>query len=151
VGAFLYRDLVQQFLPFPIEKFDRAHALEDAFARAWDAQHGPDDERFAQSFYALWTDFPGKATPALLLNTTRVATGEPMVISNLALKPGQFGQLQTLSSLDASLAPSLAAAVGLSARFPLLTPAGTILTPDAPDRRPKQRYVDGGYFDNSGL
>jgi hypothetical protein len=151
VGAFLYRDLVQQFLPFPIEKFDRAHALEDAFASAWDGQPDPGDQRFARSFYDLWTDFPGKATPALLLNATRVATGQPMVISNLDLKPGQFGQLQTLSSLDPSLAPSLAAAVGLSARFPLLTPAGTILTPDAPDRRPKQRYVDGGYFDNSGL
>src|SRR5215831_9510039 len=110
VGAFLYRDLVQQFLPFPIEAFDRAHALEDAFASAWDARPGGGDPRFARSFYHLWDDLPGKATPALLLNSTRVATGEPMTITNLGLPVGQFGQLQTLSSLDADLAPSLAAA-----------------------------------------
>ena len=149
VGAFLYRDLVQRFLPFPIRSFDRARALEDAFAAAW--RGARESDRFARSFYDLWGEFPGAAPPALLLNSTAVATGAPMIVSNLELEPGPLRQFETLASIDPALAPSLAAAAGLSARFPLLTPAGSILTPKAADQRPKRRFVDGGYFDNSGL
>jgi hypothetical protein len=35
--------------------------------------------------------------------------------------------------------------MGLSARFPIVTPAGTITAPEG-----KTRFVDGGYYENSG-
>ena len=47
---------------------------------------------------------------------------------------------------------SLSTAVSLSARFPWLTPAGSLTTDCREDGRSRtSRLVDGGYFDNSGV
>lgn len=43
---------------------------------------------------------------------------------------------------------TLAKAVSLSARFPLISPHGNIISPDG---KLIDRVVDGGYFDNSGM
>lgn len=150
LGAWLYPDLVQRFLPFPINSFDRARALEAGFERAWTTETG--GHEFSRSFYDLWQDFPRQAVPALFLNTTRVETGDRMVICNLSLHDERFTQLSTLSDIDPTLTLPLSAAVGLSARFPEVTPAGYIPVGKDGHGRPigKWRYADGGYFENSG-
>jgi hypothetical protein len=146
----LYPDLLQRFLPFPINNFDRARALEEGLERAWKEETGGDE--FKQSFYDLWKDFSREATPALFLNTTRVETGDRMVISNLYPIHERFSQLASLAEIDWSLTLPLSTAACLSARFPIVTPAGYI--PRSADARgrsvERQRYVDGGYFENSG-
>jgi hypothetical protein len=58
----------------------------------------------------------------------------------------EAGRLLTLSEVIPEIDLPLATAAVLSARFPLITPAGTL-----PGPGPKRRFVDGGYFENSGL
>ena len=119
---------------------------------------------------------PAKLAPALVLNATIVSTGERIVIS-----PFQIDAPYKLSHFPVGGAPeagqstggiSLSTAIALSARFPWVTPAGTIegdpiifggkREPQADDRnsdtvvpasakRPRLQLVDGGYADNSGV
>jgi predicted acylesterase/phospholipase RssA len=146
----LYPDLAQRFLPFPVERFDRARALEIGFEEAWTETTG--GHEFSNGFYELWRDFPREATPALFLNTTRVETGERMVVTNLYPLDERFNRLTTLADVSWTMNVPLSTAATLSARFPLVTPAGYFPIGADARGRPvdKQRYVDGGYFENSG-
>lgn len=150
LGAALYPDLAQRFLPFPIYSFDRALALEEGLEQSWKEATGGNE--FGQPFAKLWEDFPRRAAPALFLNTTRVETGDRMVISNLYPIDERFNNLSNLSDIDPSITVPLSTATFLSARFPIVTPAGFIpIGRDANgDWVGKHRYVDGGYFENSG-
>lgn len=150
VAAGLYPDVVQRFLPFPINRFDRARALEEGLELSWkDVTNG---DEFAQPFSSLWRDFIRQATPALFLNTTRVETGDRMVISNLYPLHERFNRLTPLTEIDSTMTLPLSTAACLSARFPIVTPAGFVPIYDDAEGHwtEKQRYVDGGYFENSG-
>jgi hypothetical protein len=58
-----------------------------------------------------------------------------------AMRPGSAARRQSLAGL-----------VHHSARFPVVSPAGTVPIQDAPAGVPPSfRLVDGGYFDNSGV
>ena len=144
--------------------FSRARALEEGFEWAWrreaERHDGWAQNLFARSFYDLWPSFEQGATPALLLNTTEVSTGQRMVITNLFPDNPLYsdGQLRTerdthnittLAKLAPALDLRLSTAVALSARFPFITPAGSI-TSAVEGRTTKRRFVDGGYYDNSG-
>jgi hypothetical protein len=65
-----------------------------------------------------------------------------------------FHQALDLGALAPAGALRLSTAVGLSARFPVVTPVGNVVvkepgtTPDARER--VRQFADGGYFDNSG-
>jgi hypothetical protein len=162
LASLLLPDLAQRFLPWAIDRFDRGRALEGAFEKAWaegtrgdgDA-HGGDE--FARPFYFLNQDFANRCVPALFLNTTRVETGDRMVISTLYPSDPGFSGLQSLAEIDPGMSLNLSAAVGLSARFPVITPSGFLpICEPIRQTRPvptlaKYRYVDGGYFENSGI
>jgi hypothetical protein len=150
LAAGLYPDLVQRFLPIPVQRFDRALALEQSLEQSWTASTG--GYQMSQPFYDLWPDFAHQSVPALFLNTTRVETGDRMVISNLYPLDERFDRLESLADVDLSLTPRLSTAACLSGRFPLITPAGYIPVGKDARGRPveKKRYVDGGYFENSG-
>jgi Patatin-like phospholipase len=158
LASLLYPDLLQRFLPRPIERFDRARAAEDALRYYWNRATGDDqpggDDMFGKNF--LLSDlyksgFETGSTPALFLNTTRVETGEQLVVSNL--NPAGSSQeqnhrlngLKSLADLDPTLSLPLVSAAYTSARFPVVAPAG-YLKP----KGEKMRFVDGGYFENSG-
>jgi hypothetical protein len=167
LASMLYPDLLQRFLFFPVQRFDRARALEDSVGYYWNMATG--SEEFYKDFhlYDLYQDkvskqstFANGSTPALFLNVTRVETGEQMVISNLNPSdpnPDRNSRLNGLTSLadvDPTMSFPLCTAACLSARFPLVTPAG-YLPAKVPDdlgnvKDGKFRYVDGGYFENSG-
>ncbi|MDT5060755.1 MAG: hypothetical protein QOH63_1214 [Acidobacteriota bacterium] len=164
LAATLYPDLLQRFLFFPVQRFDRSRAAEDALGYYWKRATGGDE--FYKNFYLtdLYKDFARQSTPALFLNTTRVETGEQMVVSNLnprspegSPNAGLNGRLNGLTSLaDAHPAISmpLSTAAYLSARFPIVASAGylpvQLKDKDGKIREGKFRYVDGGYFENSG-
>src|SRR5262249_184754 len=81
-----------------------------------------------------------------------VETGQRMVISSLDLWGKNNSPIENLSGLlsinHLKVAPpnlSLSTAAFLSARFPVITPPGSL-----GDHEYKSRYVDGGYFENSG-
>jgi hypothetical protein len=149
LAAGLYPDLAQRFLPFPIGRFDRARALERGFEHAWTSE--TDGDEFSNSFHDLWKDFPRESVPALFLNTTRVETGERMIISNLSTHDDpNITWIENLADIDSSISLPLSTAACLSARFPFITPAGYVIKSDKGGHEEKYRFVDGGYFENSG-
>jgi hypothetical protein len=153
LASLLYPDLLQRFLPFPVQRFDRGRAAEDALGYYWRETTGED--HFGKNY--LLSDlyksgFETGSTPALFLNTTRVETGEQMVVSSLNPagsdneRNERLNGLKSLADLDQTLALPLVSAAYTSARFPVVAPAG-YLKPRGGD---KVRFVDGGYFENSG-
>lgn len=147
VGMGLFPDLFQRFLPFRIPSWDRALGLEVGLEKAWSDVVG--DTGLAQPFGSLWKDFSNQAVPALLLNSTRVTTGERVLISPLYPLDERFNRLVTLQDLIGGRAVRLSTAAFLSSRFPLITPEGELPRP-AGSSAPPERLVDGGYFENSG-
>jgi hypothetical protein len=175
VGAALFPDFLQRFLPFPVKQFDRARALQEGFSSAWnsvDAVHNDSTQLnpFKQPFLSMWK--ATGATPALLLNVTNVERGTRSALAPFGLVEGLGGTgnltesfFQTLGEKDfygmnglGFLRPdattegikdlTLSTAVSLSARFPWITPAATLTFHDPQDT---SRFVDGGYFENSGI
>jgi len=144
LAAFLFPDLVQRFLPFPVERFDRARALEASWEDAWRTRMGND--RLAEPFDALWKGERAYRIPSLLLNATWVETGQRMIASNLAVDAGIFNDTaDVFSFIDYPIPASTAA--HLSARFTYVSPAGSLRKRNA---KTAAHVVDGGYFENSG-
>jgi len=137
-AGMLYPDLVQRFLPVAFLP-DRAHALETAWESAYREVTGSD--RFARPLTALTQPQPW---PVMLFNTTSVELGERFVASQAALPDGVGRARDLLNLLERDL--PLSAAAGASARFPGVSPAGTLEV----DGRLMDRVVDGGYYENYG-
>ena len=147
VVSTLFVDLPLRAMPcvdnFCFESLSRAIALEKTFELRWDETADSWGNPFADSIGDL--SAKNNNVPGLLLNTTEVESGESVVLSNIG----------TLEDTDvrwfANRAPDinlrLSTAVGLSARFPFLSPAASYDTSDDI----KRRLVDGGYYDNSGV
>jgi hypothetical protein len=154
-------------------RFDRARALEYSFEAAWREGTGDSKDRFAAPLYVLRNRDETGNVPALFLNTARVQAGERMAVStHQVLSPTlnptlgsplldrtrtDPGGLPTLSDMHPDASLPLSTAVALGARFPYITPSGYLtVQPGTSAAAPipsriKLRYVDGGYFDNSGL
>lgn len=144
----LYPDLAQRFIPASFERWDRARGLELALEHSWRDVVGDstaDSVGLTRSFYALPVGDSSVSVPVLMLNTTHVQTGQRMVVSHVQPDSADFNGLPSLAMLNDSLHAPLSSAAFLSARFPFVTPEGTLTA-----RGGVQRYVDGGYFDNSG-
>jgi hypothetical protein len=141
---------------------DRASALEDAFAAAWDdewlagsAARGRFDRPFLAAWYATgWLD---PRLPLLFQNGAEVASGRRIITAPVLLAPGapqmdrgtRVGEFAAATDL-LGLAGSdvrLSTSVTNSARFPYLTPAGIIQGPNGK----VTQVVDGGYVDNLGI
>ena len=158
VAGTLFPDFTQAFLPVAVPAFDRARWIERAFEHAWTAADLAGPNPFEQSMLKAWT--PSDAAPALLINTTETDSGRRVVISPFAIGSGPDVVRFPLEDRWVSNPRrrcrgheiSLSTAVGLSARFPWLTPAGSLTSECGPFGKPiKTRLVDGGYFDNSGV
>ncbi|MEM9780203.1 MAG: hypothetical protein AAF813_09800, partial [Pseudomonadota bacterium] len=166
-AALLFPDLLARFWPQPIVSADRATALERAFEGHY-ARAVPDGTGLTRDVLTRW-NWRGD-TPMLLLNTTDVSTGSRMLISSPLpdfphKRMATYRQLSDCYGEGACEAPSLSTAMLLSARFPVVTPAGSIALPSCnrdtsntllcdpggEHARPKARFVDGGYYENSGL
>ncbi|MBR0647713.1 hypothetical protein [Plastoroseomonas hellenica] len=141
---------------------DRSRYLERAVDRAWRDRTGRALEQL--SFEGVWEGTRGDV-PALMLLTTDVATGRRVAVSHVTMPgradapvsgcaelPGfdqpvaEIARMRTLAEDVPGIDMPLSTAALLSARFTLLSPAGTLPCPG-----PRRRLVDGGYFENSGL
>jgi hypothetical protein len=182
VWGALFPDFLQRFIPHPMPFLDRARLLEHAFERAWT---GDGENPMTRGLFDLCgNDMAGcltGATPHLAFNVTNIETGLQLVLSPLDLTPvgqnadplvrlpGKIYDFFGVTGADA-FHIQLSTAVGLSARFPWLSPPGWFarepeLPPEQMARRArriertmrvksaKTRYtfVDGGYVDNSGV
>jgi hypothetical protein len=158
LGATLFPDFVQRFLPLRLNALDRARALEYAFESAWATELGSEQNFFQESFYEYWE--PEDNVPALVMNTTIVETGEQLLISPFSVS---LPYLKSIDYYDSCINFRLSTAVGLSARFPFVTPVGWFKKRREPVEDPKTcpikrsadgptiRLADGGYFENSGV
>ena len=146
VGAFCYPDPAMALLwPFSA-RFDRARWLENRFSEQYKDYAGTStlDSGLVSLFNQNRQSY---SLPLLLLNTTVVETGKKAILSPVILSDSTFYEAQDVLS-DVSEDIPLKTAMGLSARFPVVTPAGTVY-----GRKPDMSYrlVDGGYFENTGL
>jgi hypothetical protein len=180
--GWLFPDFLQRFIPRPFPVLDRAVYLERAFEDAW-PKSAPGGNPMTRSFFDLCGTNMSKclngATPMLAFNVTNVETGLQMVLSPVDLQyVGAYRGGQPLPSHKiydffelAGLEPfdlQLSTAVGLSARFPWISPPGWYAWRDAPPKdsaqaiprqptvksgtnSPRFSFVDGGYVDNSGV
>lgn len=166
LGAFLFPDFLQRFLFFPVPQFDRSIALEKSLEESWQSGVKYYQTRFKEqwvdegnplsaSFSTSWS--PRLEAPALLINTTEVASGRGRVISPFSIDTDEFRSFPWFASGDASRPSvdiSLSTAAVLSARFPWLTPPGSFSIDVAGSKKSSRQniqLVDGGYFDNSGV
>ncbi len=164
----LFPDFLQRFVPWPVPAFDRARALEYAFEDAWGygAVGGANPLR-GTLFELCGAGAAGcltGATPALAFNVSNIETGMQMVLSPLdftSIGPPWTGSAKAFDFFATGVDPvdmPLSTAVGLSARFPWISPAGwyTFADPNQKDQGARARlrrmsFVDGGYVDNSGV
>ena len=149
LGALLYSDLLQRFIPWPVLA-DRATAQELAWERHW--RTVTRDDSLSRPFLALWpADHPW---PALFLNGTSELTGGRVVTSNLALSgvsaATSLDAVDLLRVADADVPASTAA--NNSARFPWFSPIGAVRSgASGGGVAPLTELVaDGGYFENYG-
>jgi hypothetical protein len=138
-------DFFQWFVPAPVRPFDRAWALEDAWAAGYRAAN-PGSDRLAEPFLRLWHPRDA-AVPGLFLNGTHVQTGRRLLLSNVSWRTTDIPDTYDLHEILGADLP-LSTAVHNSARFPYVSPAGRLLATDGSDHG---HVVDGGYFENSGV
>lgn len=181
VWGALFPDFLQRFIPHPLAPLDRARVLEEAFERTWKGSGA--NPMTGGMFDLCGSQMAGclkGTTPLLAFNVTNVETGLQMVLSPLdldivgaiadpTLPPvGKIYDFFGVPGID-PFHMRLSTAVGLSARFPWVSPPGWyVYDPPVPKERMTRRqrpnrlqrpnsartrltFVDGGYVDNSGV
>ncbi|MCX6218005.1 patatin-like phospholipase family protein [Spirosoma sp.] len=142
-GAFCYTDPTLGGLTFWTAKFDRARWLEDSFRNRFARFSTTKPFTLDSGLASLYKD--QIRLPLLLLNSTIVETGQKAVISPVSLDTTNFYHTRdVLADLKQDI--PVKSAMALSARFPVVTPAGLICTNSM-----SYRLVDGGYYENTGL
>lgn len=163
LAAMLQPELVQRIVPWP--RFPgRDRALEQSWEASWsealtrrsDGVGGRVDDGFRLGLLQMYARHPGRL-PSLFLNATTVETGDPIIISNCVIRENKRAPAQ--SEEEAGGVPAandalvllgsdlpLSRAAGLSARFPYVSPAGTLRHKGSD----LLHVIDGGYFENTG-
>ena len=149
----LFPDFLQRFLPWPVQALDRSKALENAFIEAVETRSTSRSDVARQSYISHWN--PAGFAPALVLNTTEVASGQRRVIAPFAFPAKEVYFLPVWENANA-VTPSLATATFASARSPWLAPSAWFderyrPRADKAETTRRIRLVDGTYFENSGV
>jgi hypothetical protein len=139
------RDLVSgNFSSLP----DRATALEQAMEGRWREVMNTDS--LAQSFDAMWDPDSRARAPGLFFNVTNAGSGERLVLGPASVAPGDASPSLPQRILEDRVF-RLSTAMVLGARFPYVSPEGSITGKNADGTLATLRVVDGGLSDNSGL
>lgn len=149
IARMCYSEVVQMLLPWHVEKFDRAIALESNWESSYD-KIGPDNY-FSTDYLTLWHRIGRErgigAYPALFINTTEVESGLQCWLTNVKPDTAMFyAQERDLLRNKIRGGINYSTMINFSTRFPLLSPAGCL--PQSPAH--KLHYVDGGYVENTG-
>jgi hypothetical protein len=158
VGSLLYPDLVQRFLPVAFLP-DRAAALEEGWEEGWrwSVRHSSRNncaqpagsDRMAANFQDIWRpglSSGGSWVPLVLVNGTSVETGKRIITAPVRASAAIFEDSYDFFDLVKRPVRTSTALLN-GARFPIVSPAGTLYGPDGP----RGRIVDGGYFENGGI
>lgn len=154
LAGMLFPDLFQRFFPAPVFP-DRAEALERSWEAAWRAgcadRPACDQERIRSSFLDIWRDLdqpqptPAAWTPLVIVNGASEESGRRILTSKLRLTPRQVNASDFF--VTAGLDIPASTAIHNGARFPYVSPAGTVV---ARDGETHGHVIDGGYFDPAG-
>lgn len=145
-AGLLYPDMVQKFLWWPRESFDRARRLEDAWAECyWDTLNS---NRLNFDFLSLWKSKSktNYAIPSLFLNSVVAESGQKAIITNIQLDNHYFPDAIDVIHETGYDMPLKSAAL-CSARFPFVTPGGLVQLTGAD----AGHLIDGGYLENTGM
>ncbi len=149
LAAGMYPDLLQRFIPWRIASFDRTRQLERAIEVAWARSVPANPKQFEEPLRQLWSE--AGPVPALILNTTEVRSGGVEVVAPFYFELDAYGS-QTELWLGTDISLRLSTAIGMSARFPWVTPPALLALPNRDGGTQKfWQFVDGGYFENSGI
>jgi len=157
VGALLFPDMIQRFLPFPLLP-DRATSLEEAFELGWqqsaaecNQQPCPTPTRFADEYTRIWSksrlhEGGDRWVPIVLANGTHVETGKRIITAPVQIEASVFEDTYDFYKL--APAPIRASTAVLnSARFTVVSPPGRLVR----DGVTTGHIIDGGYFENGGM
>lgn len=165
LGALLTREIVAHYLPWQLWE-DRAAVFERGLEAAWEDRGSTRKGlSLSRGFRSLWgVEKVSVYLPSLFANAASQETGGPTTIANVEWNPAD--DTPGRSSLATyPLRPRLgeipvSTAAHASARFPFVSPAGSIRCPEDPsdgDRSCRgragevwDRVADGGYFETSG-
>jgi hypothetical protein len=127
---------------------ERSMAVHAARAVGWTGRYSDANTSAALSSY-VWHPEPDKF-PVLLINSTSVESGKPVVFSNSSFAAkGTHDEVEGIASFHSMLENADVAvptAVRMSATFPYVSPAAR-----AKSERPTWHLMDGGYYDNYGV
>lgn len=151
LAAMFTRDVIQLFIPVPIESFDPAKVFEKSWEYHW--KKIMKDDGFSAPTLSLWDK--NSKIPPLFVNVTRVEDGMPFLVSNLKFDSyeddSELNLIRDLYNyIPSSTDVKISTAALLSARFPYMTPAGTLRFKNKEGDKKTMGLVDGGYFDNTG-
>jgi hypothetical protein len=146
-GKLIFAEILNAFIPRLVPMFDRAKALELTWENSFAEATGLKDSAnlFASNFSTHAGNPQQKTNSVVLINITEVESGSRTIWSNVQIDPVNFKKVIDLQKKSLVQLP-YSTAISLSARFPLVSPAGAIEW-----KKDKQlHYVDGGYYENKG-
>lgn len=157
IAALLFREGLQRFCPVPIPRFDRARAFEGALESGWENAFGG-DRSIENDFLGLYAGANGPYMPALFLNSTNVELGKRFIVSDLLphFRNDSYYAYDGSAPYHITKLP-VSTAIHLTARFPVVSPAGVLESQSSNPANGKSailpwgRLVDGGYFENTGV
>lgn len=142
-GKFVFGEILNYFLPFHVAAFDREIVLEESWENGWKKATGDADP--ANYLAASFEQNSTPNGPAIFINTEEVESGYQCVWSNVRVPDFPYADKRDLAKRTGTGIP-YSSAIGLSSRFPMISPSGAFWIDDTL----KRHYVDGGYYENMG-
>jgi hypothetical protein len=154
---FLAGTLAATFAGYPANALlpvfpSRNEALEVSWERAWRNTVGTDTDS-PDAFSSPMKDLAassGAWRPLLLLNATSASTGERALAATVAIESWISNKTKCKLNLVEETAVPLSAAIGVSARFPILSDLGWVKPRPSRGCPEFLGLADGGYYDNYG-
>ena len=153
--GFLYPDLVQRFIPWPIESWDRSKYLANSFDAGFSGKPANDSGHLLnRNYQEMWSGNNRYDHPVILFNSTWAEAGSKAVFSPFSLSPAYYADAMDILSVTKRAVPMKEGMVS-SARFPVLTSTGVIYYDSKHDKDNKPQKLghlfDGGGFENTGI
>ena len=154
--GFLFPDLLQRFIPFRIDSWDRSKFLANSFDDGFSCRLNNSNTHFlSKNFLSMWSDTAtAYRHPVLLFNSIFNEDGQKAVYSPYRLSDTYYtGVMDILSEMNRNV--PMKEAMLSSARFPVLMAPGLIwrdrLYKDEDDSVRMGHLSDGGGFENTGI
>jgi hypothetical protein len=147
IGTMFYGDILNDLIPFYIEPFDRATALEKSWEDAFKEVAVSDQHNlFSADYLSLYREV--HPYPALFINTTEVESGRQCWLSNVSMNDSSlvFGGERDLLAEKIRGGVNYSTMINFSSRFPFFSPGAAVHQNEGQ----KFHYVDGGYVENTG-